>query len=253
MIDNLQYSDTILDEMQQLYGDGYLSPGGADEVDDLLDGLVLKNARILDVGCGVGGAAIRMVEIFGAKKVVGIDVEARSIEKAVHKIKELNLTNRIQFDLVESGEIPFSDEVFDIVFCKDVVCHLNEKRPLFNQIFRVLRSGGIFVLGDWIKGVPIPGESVGGVRKVCRPDGLILFFEPLKNYLDALKLAGFFQISTRSHSQWLLKRTENELRTVISLHESSGEMGKRAAVTERRLESLKTGRLEHWHFYAIRP
>ena len=64
-----QYSDTTLDEMQLLYGEGYLSPGGAEEVDAILDGVPVRGRRVLDLGCGVGGAAIRIVREHDAGSV----------------------------------------------------------------------------------------------------------------------------------------------------------------------------------------
>ena len=45
-----QYSDTTLDEMQLLYGEGYLSPGGAEEVDAILDGVPVLSPLKISAG-----------------------------------------------------------------------------------------------------------------------------------------------------------------------------------------------------------
>ena len=136
-----QYSDTVLNEMQLLYGEGFLSPGGAEEVDAILDGVSLRGCRVLDLGCGVGGAAIRITRELGAETVLGLDVEERSLELANAKVKTAGLSDQVSFEFMEPGPIPVADESFDIVFIKDVFCHLADKRPLFSEVSRVLRKG----------------------------------------------------------------------------------------------------------------
>ena len=243
-----QYSDTTLDEMQLLYGEGYLSPGGAEEVDAILDGVAVRGRRVLDLGCGVGGAAIRIVRKLDAGTLVGIDVEERALERATAAVRAAGLAERIAFELVEPGPFPLTDESVDIVFCKDVISHLADKGPLFSEVERVLRSGGVFAFGDWTSGSA--ADAPGAVR---RPDGLVLHFEPLERYLRGLEQSRFTSISTRDHSTWLLERTRRELQTALRLREAgsdSGAMEDRIAVTRRRLENLETGRLEHWHVQA---
>ena len=245
-----QYSDRTLDEMQLVYGEGYLSPGGAEEVDALLDGVTVRGRRVLDLGCGVGGAAIRIVRELGAGTVLGIDVEERALGRATAAVEAAGLAGRITFELVSPGPFPLPDESVDIVFCKDVVSHLADKEPLFAEVARVLRSGGVFAFGDWTTGSA--PEAPGTVR---RPDGLVLHFEPLERYRQGLGRNGFTSIGTRDHSAWLLERTRRELDTVLRLREERSDpdsLEDRIAVARRRLHNLQCGRLEHWHVQASR-
>jgi len=244
-----QYSDTVLNEMQLLYGDGYLSPGGAEEVGAILDGVTVHGRHVLDLGCGVGGAAIRIVGEFGASSVLGIDVEAPVLERAEAAVKAVGLDRRISFQLVTPGPFPLADESVDVVFSKDVVCQVPDKEQLFAEVARVLRKGGVFAFGDWTTGAAF------GPNTVQRADGLVLHFEPLEHYLQGLEQSGFAPAVTREHSAWLLERTRRELETVEGMrskHENSERMRQRIEVTQRRLQSLQTGRLEHWHLQATR-
>ena len=232
-----------------------ICPGGAEEVDAILDGVTVRGCRVLDLGCGVGGAAIRIAGEFGAEKVVGVDVEEHSIEYANAKVRTAGLAHQITFELIEPGPIPAADESFDIVFSKDVVCHLADKRPMFSEVYRVLRKGGVFALGDWTIGTtPISGGPEKQ-RVVRRPDGLVLYFEPLEHYLQGLEQSGFASITTREHSGWLLERTRRELETAQGMqgeHEEAASMAQRIKVTQRRLHSLESGHLAHWHLQASR-
>ena len=250
-----QYSDTVLNEMQLLYGEGFLSPGGAEEVDAILDGVTVRGCRVFDLGCGVGGAAIRIARELGAASVLGLDVEERSIERASAKVRGAGLADQIAFELVEPGPISAADESFDIVFVKDVFCHLADKRPLFSEVSRVLHKGGILALSAWTTGIALPSERPGTQRVVRRPDGLVLYFEPLENYQQVLEQSGFASITKREHSGWLLERTRRELETVRGIQgepETSALREQRIEVTQRRLQSLESGRLEHWHLQATR-
>ena len=243
-----QYSDATLDKMQLLYGEGYLSPGGAEEVDAILDGVTVRGRRVLDLGCGVGGAAIRIVRELDAGTVVGIDVEERSLERATAAVRAAGLAHRITFELMAPGPVPLTAESIDIVFCKDVISHLADKGPLFSEVERVLRGGGVFAFGDWTR-----GSAADAPCTVHRPDGLVLHFEPLERYLRGLERNGFTSIGTRDHSAWLLERTRRELQAVLRLREERSDpesMEDRIAVTRRRLDNLETGRVEHWHVQA---
>ena len=47
-----QYSTNVVEGMQALYGKGFLSPGGAEEMAVLLEGVDLSGRTVLDIGCG---------------------------------------------------------------------------------------------------------------------------------------------------------------------------------------------------------
>ena len=60
--DLAEYDDTAIRFLEALWGDGYLSPGGPDEVDRVVAGLSLAGKRVLDVGCGSGGIALHLID-----------------------------------------------------------------------------------------------------------------------------------------------------------------------------------------------
>ncbi|MDH3689692.1 MAG: methyltransferase domain-containing protein, partial [Gammaproteobacteria bacterium] len=98
-----QYSDSILDGMQSAYGEGFLSPGGAEEVRQIMHGLSAEGRDVLDLGCGVGGASLILARELNAGRVVGVDVERQSLERAATAIKAAGLTDRITLKLIEPG------------------------------------------------------------------------------------------------------------------------------------------------------
>ncbi|RMD88595.1 MAG: methyltransferase domain-containing protein, partial [Alphaproteobacteria bacterium] len=75
MADELLYDERHLALLEALWGEGYLSPGGPEEVARILDGVALAGREVLDIGCGAGGITVALAADFGAARVVGIDVE----------------------------------------------------------------------------------------------------------------------------------------------------------------------------------
>ncbi len=264
MAESRQYSDAVLASMQSLYGKGFLSPGGAAEVFDIVEGLSIVGRDVLDLGCGIGGASAVLAGELGAARVLGLDVEPDSLEQAARLVEDAGLTERVSLELVAPGPLPLPDEAFDAIFTKDVICHVPDKPTLLAEAYRVLRPGGVFACGDWVEGEGGP-ETLDSrpayedwAARLAK-SGLIFHFDPLSVYEAGLKAAGFGAVEVRDHSAWSerdgrrqLAQSESEAET---LRRSLGEEGfqNRVALTRSRVEALAGGSLRHVHIQAFRP
>src|SRR5690554_4435014 len=94
-----EYDPEAIDFLEALWGEGYLSPGGPEEVDRVLDGLSLAGSRVLDIGCGTGGATLRLVRHHHAGSAVGYDVEAPVVDAARLRAGREGLSDRLDFVL----------------------------------------------------------------------------------------------------------------------------------------------------------
>lgn len=100
---------------------------------------------ILDVGCGGGINIKRMAE--SAKKVYGID----------YSIESVNVSTQINEELIEKGiveisegnvlDLPFEEGSFDIVTAFETVYFWPDIENAFGEVKRVLKPGGIFLIG----------------------------------------------------------------------------------------------------------
>src|SRR3954468_12548058 len=140
-----EYEESFIARLEMMWGEGFLSPGGADEVRLMLSGEDISGKRILDIGCGAGGAELLLVREFDAHHVVGIDVVPELIERARQLCRKACLSGRIELTLVEPGPLPFEDASFDVVFTKDALLHMPDKLVAFREIHRVLWPGGVFI------------------------------------------------------------------------------------------------------------
>ncbi|MES1178514.1 MAG: methyltransferase domain-containing protein [Myxococcales bacterium] len=101
-----------------------------------------RYARELEVGYGAG--AVQVALRSGVDELYGIDLDAEpSIVHAVLKGRGCDAT------LAKGSvyELPYESEFFDLVVCFSVFEHLAEYKKALAEVYRVLRPGGLFLLG----------------------------------------------------------------------------------------------------------
>lgn len=97
----------------------------------------LNNKKVLDIGSGDGSDLLKLQE--KGAEVYGIDASEEMIKLAQEKNPKGNFQLGL-FDL-----IPYEGEFFDIVISKYAIQTSEEIEPIFKEVSRVLKSGGIFI------------------------------------------------------------------------------------------------------------
>ncbi|CAG8952744.1 hypothetical protein HYFRA_00008988 [Hymenoscyphus fraxineus] len=128
-----------------------------------------KGAKILDVGCGIGGTSRYLAKEWGCH-VTGVTISGRQVELA----KKLTLeaggvesekgdevwklgdgsVRFIELDAEKMGEYFVTapnEEVFDGVWISEAMSHLPNKELFFQNSEKLLNSGGKLVVADWFK------------------------------------------------------------------------------------------------------
>jgi ubiquinone/menaquinone biosynthesis C-methylase UbiE len=97
----------------------------------------VRGKRILDVGCFNG----EMISVFtNDNDCYGIDISEKPLEIAKKRgIK----TFKINF---ESEKFPFKDNFFEIIICSEMLEHLINQDHCLQEIRRVLKKEGLFIL-----------------------------------------------------------------------------------------------------------
>jgi len=102
---------------------------------------IKKTDKVLDVGCGRGDI-LHYVQN-KTKNAYGIDISKGNI--AVSK-RLLNKQVKLSIQDI-TKKTKFSNNFFDIIILTDVIEHIPDKYSLFSELKRILRKGGIIVIG----------------------------------------------------------------------------------------------------------
>jgi len=195
--------------LERLWGEGYLSPGGAEEIARVLDGLDLSGMTVVDIGCGAGGITAALARDFGAARVIGLDVEETVCATARARAATAGVAERVEIRRVEPGPIPLPDASADLVFSKDLIVHIEDKHALAADVFRVLRPGGWFAASDWLIGHD--GEPSPEMAAYIAAEDLDFRMASPARYRDALESAGFADIRLVNRNPWYREQAKAEL------------------------------------------
>jgi ubiquinone/menaquinone biosynthesis C-methylase UbiE len=111
----------------------------------LLDQIDLDHiTTVLEIGCGAGIVAATLKEKYNMN-VTGTDVDPGQIEiaKKYHQENE-----SLRFLEADASKLPFENGEFDMVLSLQVLHHIGDWRAVLEEVNRVLKPKGFFVLGD---------------------------------------------------------------------------------------------------------
>ena len=149
--------------------------GGRAATDALLAGLDLEPGdRVLDVGCGIGGAARTTASTTGCS-VTGVDLTPEFVQTATDLSFAVGADDVTRFEQGDALDLPFSDGEFHLVTMLHVGMNVSDKAALVEELARVLRPGGTVVVYDIMRVgegdivYPVPWASESSMSFVATP------------------------------------------------------------------------------------
>jgi len=106
---------------------------------------IKNNDKILDLGCGYGRVAIRLVE--KSKQVVGIDISKDNI----HLANEIFKNENIQFYEMNAIDLFFEDDQFDMTICiqNGISAFMVDPEKLVKEALRVTKKMGKLLFSSY--------------------------------------------------------------------------------------------------------
>lgn len=93
---------------------------------------------VLDLGCGTGKAFEPLSRLFPNLQYCGLDIE---VSPEVSKRERSDL----EFHAFDGVTIPFEDDKFDAIHCRQVLEHVRHPDAVVKEASRVLKPGGLFI------------------------------------------------------------------------------------------------------------
>lgn len=145
----------------------------------------------VDLGSGRGTDVLRLAENVGRTGFVyGIDISDGMIQKATSTASRLGITN-VEFIHSPLERIKLGDNIADLIISNCTINHASDKQAVWNEVFRVLKKGGRFVISDIYASDQIPEEYRSDPAAIAECwAGSVTRDE----YLEQLSVAGFSSI-----------------------------------------------------------
>ncbi|MFD1196716.1 class I SAM-dependent methyltransferase [Seohaeicola saemankumensis] len=208
------YPPEFVTKLEMQWGVGFLSPGGPEEVREILRDIDVKGKVVLDIGCGTGGTDIVIARDLEPERLVGIDIEPFLIDKGRKNIASAELEKVVDLRLVDAGPLPFEDQSFDIVFSKDSLIHFEDKATLYREVFRVLRPDGLFAASDWLRSPD--ADELEGYNEWRSLTGHSFSMQTAEETKAEMIAAGLEQVKTRDRNKWYSKTAAQEVKMMES-------------------------------------
>src|SRR5512140_2024538 len=112
----------------------------------------------VDLGSGRGTDVLSMAEEVGETGFVyGIDVSEGMLEKARNMALKFDVKN-VSFIQSDLEKMNLKDRTADLVISNCKINHASDKHAVWNEVYRILKHGGRFVVSDIYATNPIAEE-----------------------------------------------------------------------------------------------
>ena len=172
---------------------------------------------VLDLGSGAGFDCFLAANKVGPTgKVIGVDMTPEMLSKASENAKKAGYTT-VEFRRGEIEKLPVDDASVDVVISNCVINLSPDKKKVFEETFRVLKSDGRLAVSDIVLLKDLPEKIKDSVEAyVGCISGAIL----KDRYLQLLKDAGFIDVTVTDESSYQIDVVINKPRTQALLKET---------------------------------
>ena len=159
---------------------------------------IKPDAKVLDAGCGVGGAAMYLAETRNCN-VRGITLSTKQVEFAKQSIERKNLQDKVQVEVMDYTNTDFADSEFDNCWACESSSSALQATSFCHEMYRLLKPGGSLVLTDffWPK---LNMNDVGQYMKKWGDTWGISSFDDIEAFNKHLEVAGFVNIRIEDYT-----------------------------------------------------
>ncbi len=170
--------------------ESYLNSFEKSQTLEILGNIVGK--RVLDVGAGTGRWSVELAK--RGAFVTALDVSGEMLKVLARKSLHVELV------IGDAESLPFESGTFDVVTAAFLIVHLKNPVRFFDEVYRVLKDGGEFLLTNINQKEPPEVKTKNGVIKIesyyHRP-------EQVREYLESLAFSVTKEVFVKAKDNWV--------------------------------------------------
>lgn len=160
---------------------------------------IADGEAVLDAGCGIGGSALFIASVIGAK-VTGITLSEKQVMQAVAIAGKKDVSGLVEFKAMNYAATSFPDASFDVVWGCESICYADDKELFIREAWRLLKPGGRLVVADGF--VPELENNDHPVIRQMLDGWEVNYLETPERFQQFMQQAGFGNIRYRNISRY---------------------------------------------------
>ena len=242
--------------LQQIWGAGFLMPGGTDQIMSLVKPFGVNPAMsLLDLTAGLGGASRHVSATFDV--YITAMERAAEIARRGHSMSvDAGLGRKVPVSAYEPESIELRPHAFDGVYSQFLLTGMTDKERLLREVMRCLKPRGQFSFLDFTLREAEPDDA--RLEKLRRIERYPVLPWRVSQYIDALTAAGFDCRIAEDHTEtyrgrvtegWTHLMKMVELQSLPKSHLLA--LLEEAELWGQRMATLDSGALSVYRFYAV--
>ena len=150
-----------------------------------------RGARVLDIGCGVGGSSRWLARNLDCR-VTGVTISPVQVEMAGAETAKETFVHPPQFRVADANTLPddLGDGMFDVLWSVEMISHLQDRDNLFRRASQLLKPGGRFAITDWWRDENLSADDE---RKYIAPieEGMLVELPTFSEYARHIANHGY--------------------------------------------------------------
>jgi ubiquinone/menaquinone biosynthesis C-methylase UbiE len=125
----------------------YMRDKGWHNVETFIE-LGINKGDLLEIGPGPGYVGLEVLKKSPKANLTGLEISKNMIKMARENAKDYHLENKVKYVEGNCDNLPFDDNTFDGIFSNGSLHEWENPLLAFNEIYRVLKPGGVFAITD---------------------------------------------------------------------------------------------------------
>jgi ubiquinone/menaquinone biosynthesis C-methylase UbiE len=166
-----------------------------------------EGETVLDLGAGAGFDAFLAAQRVGKSgRVIGVDMTEEMLERARANAKKGGYDN-VEFRFGEIEKLPIEDNSIDVIISNCVINLSPDKKEVFREAYRVLKTGGRLMVSDLVLTKSLPKKMKNSIEAYV---GCLAGASMKDDYLDYIEKAGFKDIRVVSQANYPMEVMAND-------------------------------------------